>query len=81
MCRTHISYMYLTPYVIIMMACVDVMHVSMLLRQQFAMMETVITAIVDEFPMLRIGKRKIVFTGLLCIFLFLLGLPQCANVS
>ena len=45
------------------------------------MMETVITAIVDEFPMLRIGKRKIIFTGLLCIFLFLLGLPQCANVS
>ena len=44
-------------------------------------METVITSIVDEFPMLREGRRKILFTGLLCIAFFLIGLPQCAAVS
>ena len=44
-------------------------------------METIITSIADEFPWLRKPKRKIVFTLLLCILLFLIGLPQCAAVS
>ena len=45
------------------------------------MMETIVTAFVDEFPALRIGKRKIVFTFCICVILFLLGLPQCAKVG
>ena len=48
---------------------------------QFAMMETVISAIVDEFTWLRKGKRKILFTLALCIALFFLGLPCCSRVS
>ena len=43
------------------------------------MMETVISAIADEFLVLR--KYKIRLTLGICILLFLLGLPMCANVS
>ncbi|XP_074650196.1 sodium-dependent proline transporter-like [Tubulanus polymorphus] len=43
------------------------------LDSQFAMMETVISAISDEFLVLR--KYKMLFTGFLCVLLFLLGLP------
>jgi len=49
------------------------------LDSQFAMMETVISAIVDEFPWFRQGKRKTLFILGLCILLFFLGLPQCAR--
>ncbi len=49
---------------------------------QFAMMETVISAIVDEVAWLREGKwRKTLFTLALCIGLFFLGLPCCSRVS
>jgi len=48
---------------------------------QFAMMETVVTAIVDEFPVLKKGRRKIAVVGVLCIVMFLLGVPQCSLVS
>ena len=53
-----------------------------ILTFQFALLETVITSIEDEFPWLRKkSKRKIVFTLLLCFAFFLIGLPQCAAVS
>jgi solute carrier family 6 amino acid transporter-like protein 5/7/9/14 len=49
------------------------------LDSQFAMMETVISAIYDEFPWFQKGHRKIGLTLAICIILFLLGLPQCAR--
>jgi solute carrier family 6 amino acid transporter-like protein 5/7/9/14 len=49
------------------------------LDSQFAMMETVITAFSDIFPVLRQTKKKIIFTFSVCTALFLLGLPQCAR--
>jgi solute carrier family 6 amino acid transporter-like protein 5/7/9/14 len=49
------------------------------LDSQFAMMETVITAISDIFPVLRESKKKAIFTFAVCSALFLLGLPQCAR--
>ena len=54
------------------------------------MVEAVISGITDEFPVLGQGHyrikniklpRKIVFIGILCIIMFLLGLPMCMNVS
>jgi len=48
---------------------------------QFAMLETVVTAVVDEFPVLSRGRRKIAVVGAFCIVMFLLGLPQCSLVS
>lgn len=54
------------------------------------MMEAVISGLVDEFPILAAGSyhvgklkipRKIAFTGALCFFMFLLGLPMTTNVS
>lgn len=56
-----------------------VMLLSLGLDSQFAMMETVITAIVDEFKWWRKSNRKLVLTLICCIVLFLLGLPQCAR--
>lgn len=51
------------------------------LDSQFAMMETCITAITDEFPWFGKGKRKLATTGFFCILLFLLGLPQCSRAG
>lgn len=48
---------------------------------QFAMLETVVTAVVDEFPELKRGRRKIAVIGVFCVTMFLLGLPQCSLVS
>jgi len=48
---------------------------------QFGMLETGVTAIVDEFRVLRKGRRKVIVVGIVCIVLFLLGLPQCSRVS
>lgn len=48
---------------------------------QFAMLETVVTAVVDEFKVLKRGRRKIGVIGAFCVVMFLLGLPQCSPVS
>jgi len=48
---------------------------------QFAMVETIVTAVVDEFPVLKKGHRKIAVIGAFCIAMFLLGLPLCSLVS
>ena len=47
---------------------------------QFAMMETVISALVDEFAIFRTKQRRFLLTLSICVFLFLVGLPQCARV-
>ncbi|ELT92696.1 hypothetical protein CAPTEDRAFT_1707 [Capitella teleta] len=51
------------------------------LDSQFAMMETVITSLVDEFKCLQGGRKKMWVTLTLCITLFLLGLPQCSRAG
>ncbi len=43
-------------------------------------METVISAIVDNWTWFRQGKRKLFLTLGLCIVLFFLGLPCCSRV-
>ena len=48
---------------------------------QFGMLETGVTALVDEFQVLRKGRRKVIVVGVVCVILFLLGLPQCSRVS
>jgi len=48
---------------------------------QFGMLETGVTALVDEFHVLRKGRRKVVVVGVVCVVLFVLGLPQCSRVS
>ena len=48
---------------------------------QFAMLETVTTAVVDEFPVLKRGRRKVAVIGMFCIAMFLFGFPQCSLVS
>ena len=46
------------------------------------MMETVITALTDEFELNKKYKHgKLILTACLCIFMFLVGLPQCTRVS
>lgn len=57
---------------------------------QFASLETIISGLVDEFPILGAGHlkvgeyrvpRKLVFTALVCFIMFLCGLPMTTNVS
>ena len=48
---------------------------------QFGMLETGVTALVDEFRVLRRGRRKVVVVAVVCLVLFILGLPQCSPVS
>ena len=49
--------------------------------RQFAMMETVITALSDEFQIQKRHKHgKMILTAVICIVLFLVGLPQCSKV-
>jgi len=48
---------------------------------QFAMVETVVTSVVDEFPALGGRKQKIAVNGFFCVAMFLLGLPQCSSVN
>ncbi|CAD5119425.1 DgyrCDS8037 [Dimorphilus gyrociliatus] len=54
-----------------------IMLLTLGLDSQFTMMETVITAISDEFKTLR--KYKIIFTAFICSLFFLIGLPQCSR--
>lgn len=52
------------------------------LDSQFAMLETVITALTDEFELNKKHKHgKIIMTACLCIFMFLVGLPQCTRAG
>ncbi|XP_067948115.1 sodium- and chloride-dependent glycine transporter 1-like isoform X2 [Watersipora subatra] len=63
------------------------------LDSQFAMMEAVISGLVDEFPVLASGSfrfakykyakipKKICFTGGLCLFMFIVGLPMSTNAG
>ena len=48
---------------------------------QFGLLETGVTALVDEFHVLRRGRRKVAVVAVVCVVLFLLGLPQCSPVS
>ena len=48
---------------------------------QFGMLETGVTALVDEFHVLRKGRRKVIVVAVACVILFILGLPQCSPVS
>lgn len=49
------------------------------LDSEFALLETVLTAIYDEFPRLR--SKKIPITGLACFICFLAGLPCVSNAG
>ena len=47
------------------------------LDTQFGMMETVISGLSDEFPILgKTFKRKMLFVASLCVIMFFLGLPM-----
>ena len=46
---------------------------------QFALVETVITSMIDQWPKLR--KRKSLVTLVTCAAMFILGLPLCTDVS
>jgi solute carrier family 6 GABA transporter-like protein 6/8/11/12/13 len=49
---------------------------------QFVGVEGVVTTVVDQFPaLLRKGYRREIFIGILCIFMFLIGLSMVAHVS
>ena len=48
---------------------------------QFGLLETGVTALVDEFAVLRRGRRKVGVVAAVCVVLFVLGLPQCSPVS
>ncbi|BFZ15052.1 hypothetical protein BsWGS_18091 [Bradybaena similaris] len=48
------------------------------LDSQFAMMETVISALTDIFPRI-LRKRKTLFTLILCAVEFVLGIPLCTH--
>ncbi|XP_019625288.1 PREDICTED: sodium-dependent proline transporter-like isoform X1 [Branchiostoma belcheri] len=50
------------------------------LDSQFAMMETVITAVIDEYPEYLRPKKSIVVLGL-CVIGYLLALPQTTNAG
>ena len=47
---------------------------------QFAQIEVVVVAITDEFPQY-LRQRKTLFLLVVCIFYFLLGIPQVTQVS
>lgn len=51
------------------------------LDSQFVMMETVITALVDEFNLNRWRFGKVTCTAVLCVACFLLGLPLCTRAG
>ncbi|XP_078602717.1 sodium- and chloride-dependent glycine transporter 1-like isoform X1 [Branchiostoma floridae x Branchiostoma japonicum] len=50
------------------------MLLSLGLGTQFAIIQTIVTSIIDEFPERLMSKRMLV-TGLVCLVFFLLGLP------
>lgn len=47
---------------------------------QFGQVETIASGIIDEYPDLLRPHRKL-FTGVLCTFMFLLGIPFVTQVS
>lgn len=49
------------------------------LDSEFALLETVLTAIYDTFPSTR--NHKVKFTAFLCLSCFLMGLPLCATLG
>ncbi|XP_066959179.1 sodium-dependent proline transporter-like isoform X2 [Macrobrachium rosenbergii] len=49
------------------------------LDSEFALLETVLTAIYDTFP--RTRPYKLLLTGVLCVSCFLLGIPLCATTG
>ena len=49
------------------------------LDSQFALVENIVTCILDEFPQLR--KRKAWVVVAICVTLFLLGIPLTTQVS
>lgn len=58
------------------------MLITLGLDSQFAMLETVITALNDEFEISKKHKGgKLILTAVLCIFMFLIGLPQCTRAG
>lgn len=58
-----------------------IMLLTLGVDSQFAMVETVVTAIVDEFPVVSAPRRKMALVGLTCTAMFLIGLPQCSRVK
>ncbi|PAA69439.1 hypothetical protein BOX15_Mlig024770g2 [Macrostomum lignano] len=55
-----------------------IMILTLGLDSQFAMMETVLTALADEWPWLKkTFKREALFKMVVCVILFLLGIPIC----
>ena len=50
---------------------------------QFATVETVVTAIADEFPAVfqQSTRRKAGLIAVICAAMFLIGLPQCSLVT
>ncbi|KAJ8301431.1 hypothetical protein KUTeg_020418 [Tegillarca granosa] len=53
------------------------MLITLGLDSQFAMLETVLTGVMDQFPHLRHQKSFII--GIICIIFFLLGIPLTCN--
>lgn len=53
------------------------MLITLGLDSQFTGVETLITAMMDEWPLLRKRKASVVFG--MCVLFFILGLPLCAN--
>ena len=47
---------------------------------QFAFLETIVTAVTDEFPYY-LRPKKAVFSGLICVAMYLLGLVLTTDVS
>lgn len=49
---------------------------------KFVGVEAVVTAVVDRWPgYLRVGRRREVFIGIVCIISFFIGLSMVTNVS
>lgn len=47
---------------------------------QFAFLETIVTAVTDEFPYY-LRPKKVVFSGLICMAMYLMGLVLTTDVS
>jgi SNF family Na+-dependent transporter len=58
-----------------------VMLLTLGVDSQFAFVETIVTAIVDEFPVFNRPRRKMALVAVACTAMFLIGLPQCSRVS
>lgn len=64
--------------IILLFQCI-IHNKTFLLLQQFALLETLLTAMYDTFP--RSRNHKILLTGFVCLSCFLMGIPLCATVS